>query len=149
MKFYHKKPYIYLLLGLFIGYTALVYFLSDFGTTIQTALLYKDTLNWQKLWFSLFLTLIIASLVAMNGVYAFRRYKLRRDCKKGSVLASAGVVGGLAVGVCPLCVGGILPIFLGLFGISFSFGVLPFQGIEIQLAVIAILGISLWWMHKH
>jgi hypothetical protein len=148
MKLFLKKPYIFLLFGLFFGYLILVFALSDFGTTLQTALLYSETVNWQKLAFSLFLTLVIASLIAINGCYVYKQYKLRNDCKKGSAVASVGVIGGLAVGICPLCVGGILPILIGVFGISFSFGALPFQGIEIQLLVIALLLGNLLWMKK-
>ena len=34
---------------------------------------------------------------------------------------------------------GILPIIFGVFGISFSFASLPFQGIEIQFLVLLVL----------
>jgi hypothetical protein len=148
MKYLFRKPFVFLSASLFFGYLVLVYFLSDFGNTFRTVLLYTDTLNWPKFSMSILLTLIIASLVAINGTTAYRQYRLRKECREGSVLAGAGTLGGLALGVCPLCVGGILPIILGALGVSFSFGTLPLQGIEIQILVIVILLISLWWMKK-
>ena len=59
------------------------------------------------------------------------------------VLAGAGSVGGLIVGVCPLCVTGLVPLALGLLGIGFSFASLPFQGIEVQVLVVIVLFVSL------
>ena len=50
--------------------------------------------------------------------------------------------------MCPLCVTGLIPLILSLFGISFSFAVLPFGGIEIQFLVVIILFIGLWMMWR-
>ena len=92
-------------------------------------------------------TLTIGFLVAANGVLVYIKYKERKRCK-GVGTASIGAAAGLIVGVCPLCVTGVFPLLLGLFGISFSFGSLPFQGIEIQILVIIILVFSLWMLEK-
>jgi len=58
-------------------------------------------------------------------------------------LSSAGAIGGLVTGVCPLCVTGLIPLILGFIGVSFSFASLPFQGIEVQVLVVIILLMSL------
>ena len=130
MKEVFRKPFVYWFIGIFILYVLLNIFLSGFYETIPLILLYANTVNWLKLGVSLTLTLITGLLVALVSVLAFIRYKERKQCKEGVALASAGGIGGLAVGVCPLCVTGIFPLLLSFFGISFSFGSLPFQGIH-------------------
>lgn len=137
-----------LFFSLFFGYLALAVLISDFITTFRTALLYAATVSWWKLGLSVFLTLVIASLAALNGTLLYEKYRMRRECRRETGLASAGVIGGLAVGVCPLCVGGLFPLILALFGVSFSFGVLPFSGIEIQIAVIVLLAVSLHYLRR-
>ena len=136
-----KKPYIYWLLGIFIFYLVLNVLISGFYDTIPLIVVYFSTVNWLKLGISLILTLAIGFLVSLNGVLIYIKYKERKKCK-GVGTTSAGTVGGLIVGVCPLCITGIFPLILGLVGISFSFGSLPFQGIEIQVLVALILFIS-------
>lgn len=140
MWFGFKKPYSYIFIFVVLLYSIMLYYLSDFDTTFRTALLYSDTVNWYKLGFSILLSLIIAILIAVNSCYLYRNYKIRKDCKDESKLVGVGVVGGIAVGICPLCVGGLFPIVLGLLGVSFSFGSLPFQGMEVQGLIILLLG---------
>ena len=71
----------------------------------------------------------------------YAKYKERKKCS-GVGTAGVGTVGGLIVGVCPLCVAGVFPLILGIIGISFSFASLPFQGIEIQVIVALVLFFS-------
>src|SRR3989344_6156654 len=141
MKQVFKKPYIYWFFGIFIFYLMLNILISGFYNTIPLIIIYFNTLNWLKLGFSLILTLTIGLLVSLNSILVYIKYKERKRCK-GLGAASAGTVGGLMVGVCPLCITGILPLVFGLIGISFSFASLPFQGIEIQILVALILFIS-------
>jgi len=141
MKKIFKKPYIYWFLGIFATYLILNILISGFYNTIPLVLIYFKTVDWLKLGISLIFTFVIGFLVSLNAVLIYIKYKERKKCK-GVGLASAGSVGGLIVGVCPLCVSGIFPLVLGLAGISFSFGTLPFQGIEVQVLVILILYIS-------
>ncbi len=148
MWFISKKPYLGIFIFVVLLYSILLYFLSDFDTTFRTALLYAETVNWYKLGFSIFLSLLIAILIGINSCYLYRNYKLKKECGDESKLVGAGMVGGVAVGICPLCVGGLFPIVLGLFSVSFSFGSLPFQGVEIQLLVIALLGYGLYRLKK-
>ena len=138
MKEVFKKPYVYWFLGIFIFYLLLNILISGFYDTIPLIVVYFNTLNWLKLGISLILTLIIGFLVSLNGILIYIKYKQRKRCK-GVGTASAGTIGGLVVGICPLCVTGIFPLIFGLIGISFSFGVLPFGGIEIQVLVALIL----------
>ncbi len=148
MKLILQKPYIYIFIVLFIAYFGFVSYITDFWISLEIAMQYAATTNWFKLITSLILSLIIAALIGINGCYIYHGFKLRRGSKKSSVLASVGAVGGMAVGVCPICVGGILPLILGIFGITFSFAVLPLGGIEIQLAIIALLGFSYYNLTK-
>jgi|SRR3989344_1879567 len=147
MKTIFKKPYVYWFFGIFVSYLILNILISGFYNTLPLIIIYAKTVDWIKLGISLLLTLTIGFLVAANGVLVYIKYKERKRCK-GVGTASIGAAGGLIVGVCPLCVTGVFPLLLGLFGISFSFGSLPFQGIEIQILVIIILVFSLWMLEK-
>ena len=118
--------------------------ISGFYETIPLIIAYANTVNWMKLGISLLLTVFIGVLVSLNGVLVYIKYQERKQCSDGVALASAGSVGGLVVGVCPLCITGIVPLVFGFFGITFSFASLPLQGIEIQLVVIVILSVSLY-----
>lgn len=149
MKLLFKKPYIYFIILIFLAYLGINVLLSGFYNTIPLILVYAKTVNWFKLGISLFLTLLIGILIALNSVLIYIKYRERKRCKKEITLSSAGAVGGLVAGVCPLCITGLIPLILGLVGISFSFASLPFQGIEIQVLVVAILLISLVNLSKN
>ena len=123
-------------------------FISGFNKTIPLIIIYASTVNWLELGISLALTLIIGILVALNSVYVYILYKERKSCKEGKTLAAAGSIGGLIVGVCPLCVTGLIPLLFGAFGVGFSFASLPLQGIEIQVLIILMLIISLYMLNK-
>jgi len=142
MKAIFKKPYIYWFFGIFIFYLILNVLVSGFYNTLPLIITYASTVNWLKLGLSLTLTFVIGFLVAINTVLVYIKYKERKKCK-GVGTASVGTVGGLIVGVCPLCVTGIFPLLLSLVGITFSFASLPFQGIEVQILIILILLFSL------
>ncbi|MEK6897080.1 MAG: hypothetical protein AABW93_00970 [Nanoarchaeota archaeon] len=144
MKRIFQRPYIYWFLGIFLLYLVLNIFISGFNDTIPLIIVYASTINWVKLGISLVLTLAIGFLVALNAVYIHILYKERKACKEGKVFAGAGTVGGLIVGVCPLCVTGFIPLVFGLFGVGFSFASLPFQGIEIQILVVMVLLAGFW-----
>lgn len=143
IKIAFQKPYVYWFILIFIGYLVLNLLLSGFYNTIPLIIVYASTVNWFKLSISLILTLVIGFLVASVSVLTFIRYKERKACKEANALTGVGAIGGFIVGVCPICVTGIFPLILSFLGISFTFGSLPFQGIEIQLLVITILVISL------
>ena len=147
MKAIFRKPYIYWFFGIFVFYLILNVLISGFYNTIPLIIVYAGTVNWLKLGLSLVLTLAIGFLAAINGVLVYMKYKERKECK-GVGAAGVGTVGGLIVGVCPLCITGIFPLLLGLVGISFSFGSLPFQGLEIQTLVVLILLFSLFNLSK-
>jgi len=143
MKLLFKKPYIYFVILIFLVYLLLNILISGFYNTIPLILVYAATVNWFKLGISLFLTLVIGVLIASNSVLIYIKYKERKKCRKEITLSSAGAIGGLVAGVCPLCVTGLVPLILGIFGVGFSFASLPFQGIEVQVLVVIVLFVSL------
>jgi len=149
MKFLFKKPYLYWLAGIFIFYLMLNVLLSGFYNTVPLIWIYAKTVDWFKLGMSLFLTLIIGILIALNSVLIYVKYKERKKCKKEITLSSVGAAGGLVAGVCPLCITGLVPLIFGLIGVSFSLAGLPFQGIEVQILVVAVLIISLVNLSKN
>lgn len=141
MKRVFRKPYVYWTIGIFVLYLILNVLISGFYNTLPLILIYFKTVNWLKLGISLILTLVIGFLVSINAVLIYIKYRERKRCK-GVGVASAGTIGGLVVGVCPLCITGIVPLVLGLIGVSFSFASLPFGGIEIQILIALILFLS-------
>jgi len=143
MKTLLKKPCVYFVILIFLVYLSLNIILSGFYNTIPLILVYAKTVDWLKLGISLFLTLTIGALIAFNSVLIYVKYKEKKRCKKEMTLSSAGAIGGLVTGVCPLCVTGLIPLILGFIGVSFSFASLPLQGIEIQILVVIILLASL------
>ena len=68
--------------------------------------------------------------------------------KKQTALATLGTLEGFATGVCSACVAGLFPLIFGFFGVSFSFLSLPLKGMEIQLLIILILSINLYFLNK-
>ena len=143
-----RKPYLSWVVAIFVIYIVLNILLSGFYDTIPLIAIYAKTVNWLKLGFSLLLTLIIGMLVSLTMVLTYVKYKERKQCKEGFALSGVGGIGGLVVGICPLCVTGIFPLLFGLFGTGFSFASLPFQGIEIQIGVITVLITSLYLLTK-
>lgn len=148
MKRVFSRPYLYWFVVIFVFYLLLNILLSGFYNTIKLVIIYASTIDWFKLGISLILTLAIGFLVALNSVYVYVLYRERKRCKEGKALAVTGGIGGLVVGVCPLCVTGLIPLIFGFLGIGFSFASLPFQGIEIQVLVVAVLVLSLHLLRK-
>ncbi|MDO8508650.1 MAG: hypothetical protein Q7S27_03110 [Nanoarchaeota archaeon] len=134
-----KTPHLYSIIAIFFIYSTLNFYTSGFNNTFQLILKYASTVNWLEIIISITFSLIIGIFVALNSVLLYIKYKERQKCKNQTVLAGLGAIGGLATGFCPLCVTGLLPLILGLLGITFSFASLPFNGLEIQLLVIIIL----------
>ncbi len=143
-----KRPYIFYTLGIFIFYLILNILFSGFYETIILIFKYASSVDWFSLLISIFFSLAIGVLVAVNSVLIFIKYKERKKCLEGSSLTGVGAVGGLIVGICPLCITGILPLILSIFGVSFSFATLPFNGIEVQFFVLAILIFSYLSLEK-
>src|SRR3989344_1809887 len=148
MKRVFQRPYLFWTLGIFLSYLFIAVVLSGFYGTFQLILLYADTVNLLKLSLSLLFSLIIGSLVAINSVYLFLLSRARRQCKPSRTLTGVGTAAGLLTGICPLCVTGLLPLLLGFFGVSFSLGILPFQGLEVQVLTIVLLGFSLFLLQR-
>ncbi len=148
MKRLWQKPYRYWLLGIFVAYIGLNVYLSEFYITVRYLSTYADQVKWGKLILGMVFSVIIAGLVAVNSVSGYIRYKERQQIKKSGVLACIGAVGGLATGVCSSCVVSVFPLVLGLFGVTFSWVSLPFQGLEVQALMIGLLAGSWRWVGK-
>ena len=137
-----KKRKVLFILSL-IAYLALAIVLSGFYKTIPLLFTYASTVSWVKLILSMVLTLIIGFLVSLNLTLVVERIQERRSCAAQGTLATAATIGGLAVGVCPVCITGLATLIFATLGVSFSFATLPFQGIEIQLLLILILALNI------
>ncbi len=143
-----KKPYVYYFFLIFFSYLILNVIISEFYVTIQYIPKYLETIKWSELVLSGIFTLIIGFLISVNSILIYLKYKERKNVKKQTLVTSIGTVGGFATGVCTACVAGLFPLIFGLFGVSFSFLSLPFKGMEIQLLIILILSVNLYYLNK-
>ncbi len=148
MKRVFTKNYVYWFILIFISYIFLAILLSQFYLNFRYIPYYASTIKWSWFLISVLFTLIIGFLVALNSIYAYVKYKEHKEFKKEAALSCAGTIGGLSTGVCPSCVASLFPLLLDGFGISFSYASLPFKGLEVQVIVIIILGISLYFLHR-
>ena len=145
MKRIFQKPYLYWVIVIFFIYMAINIFVSQFYITLQYIPYYLKTIHWGELILGAIFSLTIGILVAINMVYTYIRYKERKKYKAEGALTCAATIGGLATGVCSACVAGIVPLIFSLLGLSFSWLSLPFRGMEIQVFVIAMLLLGLYW----
>lgn len=143
-----KRPQVYVVISIFILYLVILFIIGNFPTTIPLALMYAPFWTRIELAMSLFFSLVIAALVACTAVIAYLKYKERKNCHKATAVASVGTIGGFAAGLCPVCLSGLLPIIFGFFGVSFSFAVLPFNGLELQVLVIVLLTLNFRYLAK-
>lgn len=87
-----------------------------------------------SLLFGILLTLVVA--------------KIREVKMKSLGVGMTGVVfGALAMG-CPGCIFGLFPLLLGFLGIGGTLAVLPFNGVEFQIATVILLSISIFLLGK-
>ncbi len=150
-----KRPYIFWGVGIFMVYLTFNIIISQFYVTLSYIPYYLDTIKWGYLLLSLFFTFIIGILVSISIIYGYLQYmekkkeKIEQTTKKNiqTTVTGASTLGGLAIGVCSAC-GSILPSILSIFGISASFASLPFQGLEIQVLLIVILGFNIYFLQK-
>ena len=143
-----KKPYTYWLSGIFILYITIAVVISQFYITVQYIPRYLDTIKWTELAMGVILTLIIAILVATNSVFLYIKYNQRKNTKKPMVITSLGTIGGFAGGVCSACVSGLFPFIFALFGVTFTWTFLPFNGLEVQGLSIVLLSLSLYFLAR-
>ena len=74
-----RRPYLFWLTGIFLVYITLNVYLSQFYITLIYMWHYLDTINWAEFFLSIFFTIAIASLISVNSVYAYIKFKERRD----------------------------------------------------------------------
>lgn len=149
MKRVFQRPYIFLIAGIFLLYVILNVLFSGFYKTLVLITKYITTVNWMSLSISVLLSLTIGFFIAVNSVLLYLRHNARKQCGSAATMTSVGTIGGFITGVCPLCVTGLFPLLFSFFGITFSLGSLPFQGIEVQVVTLALLAISYHLLIKH
>ncbi len=134
-----KNPLFWIL---FFSYLILAVVMSNFYQTARYIPYYLDSINWLELILSIIFTLVIATLVSLNVLYFKEKRKLNK-----SLSCTAALV-GLSTGVCASCVSGVFPFLLSVLGISFSYALLPFHGLEVQFLTILVLIISLYLVKR-
>ncbi len=148
MKKVFRRPYAYWVVGIFFLYMATNVLISQFYVTVQYIPYYLDTIKWEELLLGALLSISIGSLVAINSVHAYLLHQEHRKMAKESAMTCAATVGGLATGICSACVAGLVPLIFSVFGISFSWAALPFKGLEVQAAILALLVFTMVLLNK-
>ncbi len=144
-----QKPYRIWFFCIFFLYLALNILFSGFYQTAQLIIRYASTVAWSSLILSVVLSLLIGFFIAQNSILLFIRYKQRKQCRGAATMTSVGTVGGFITGICPLCITGLFPLLFSFFGISFSLGILPFKGIEVQVLTLLILLFSYFLLTRN
>ena len=130
-----SRPFLFWFLGVTLAYLVVTVLVNEFDTTLKYAFRFSSQVEWVTLAFSMLFSVVIAILVGINSVSAF---VLRRRRIAGETQTVACAIGGFFTGVCPGC-SSLLPSVLGWFGIGFSWALLPFKGLEVQVLIIIVL----------
>ncbi len=90
---------------------------------------------------------IIAILTGLNTALVLCRKQMTGSLgfKKGAGSSACSVFTGAVASGCPVCTAPLL----GIFGLGGALALLPFQGLELKLAAIIALGISLYYTSKN
>ncbi len=127
--------------------TYISYWLFSQTTTASSFINSMQSGDFGKYSFAYGITYIITTIfiILLSGVSIATTVWLFRHSKLGLQKAAGGNVGGLisaafAMG-CPVC-GGFLLSFLGIAG---GLTIFPFQGLELKLLSLVLLGISAWY----
>ncbi len=150
-----KKQYS-IIAGVALLYITVTVLVSKFYVTVQYIPYFVDTINWFQLLLSVLLTAVIGLLLGLNVALlslVYQEYKHKKACSTTGLgttasVTSIGAVGGVATGVCSACVASVFPALFGLFGITLSWGALPFQGLEIQAGIVALLTANGYYLQK-
>lgn len=114
-------------------------------TSTITAFYYNTRVNAFYMWTYIVTTIATIVLFGVNvalAVYLFRRTK-RLTAKDQSGTIAGGVVGAFAA-ACPVC-GAFL---LSLIGVTGGLAALPFNGLELKVASLGLIIISLWLISR-
>jgi len=131
-----------------LSYIAITAWISDFYPTLIAIPKYFDTINWPELGTSMLFTITIGVLISANAVLSYRKYIEHKKTRTQSTATCLAAIGGMSTGVCPACLGGLVPVIASSLGITISWAALPFNGLEVQAGIIAILGGTLMWQRK-
>ena len=142
-----KRPYLYWTVGITFVYYLINIILSQFYTTIELIPYYLGSINWMDFLSSIVLSGTIAFLIGINSVLVYIKQKERTLRKEGAI-ACAATLGGFSTGICSACISGAIPLILTYFGVTLSFVALPFDGMEIQGIIIALLIVNIFWVTK-
>ncbi len=90
---------------------------------------------------------IIAILTGLNTALVLCRKKMTGSLgfKKGAGSSACSAFTGVVASGCPVCTAPLLAVF----GLGGALALFPFQGLELKLAAIIVLGISLYYTSKN
>ena len=128
--------------------TFLVFYLLTLATTTNQSLEIFIMMNGFLYTLSTFFLLAIASL--LFGIYIILlAYKFRKKCKNGKeiisgIFGSSGLIAGLFGAGCPMCGAALF----ALFGAPLALFFLPLKGLELRLASIILLSLSIYFLSR-
>jgi len=138
-----KKPYIYSFIIISLLYLIINFIVNEHSITAPT--FFK--LNSLFVTFFILFQLSIAFLVAINiNLIILTIKETPRIGESG--LTVFGIAGGLLGGACPGCLAGLMPAFIGLFGISSTLIKLPLYVLELQAFSVLLLILGLFLLTR-
>lgn len=130
--------FVFLAVSLGLNFLALDYILLSQSTTLRI-LTSQNTkfYNWTSAILSIATAILFGISVAML-VYIFKKQK--ESVKESAPSSFTGALFGAIASGCPVCGAWLLP----LLGVAGSLAVFPFQGLEIKVLAIILLGFSIF-----
>jgi len=140
-----SKPYSFYFIFFFLLYLALNIYINKLHVTYR--LLYHNLYYGIPM---VILSISVAAFVAMNINLIIMKFKeLKKVNSSAGGITTIAIFLGIMGGACPGCIVGLFPIVMGMFGgAAFSLSVLPFYGLELQVASLILLIIGARLMSK-
>jgi hypothetical protein len=139
-----KKPYWRITLITFILYSLINILINQSYFTFDVLINYQPSFLIPFLFFNL----LVAVLIAISVSLIVLRIKELQHFSKASSMTAVGIFAGMITGACPGCFVGLLPAFLGIFGSTFNLAILPWHGIEIQIASSLLMVIAIAFLAR-
>ena len=135
----YRVRFVYIFTAVFVVAAFLMNFVSIFGL-IQGKIIFTEVVNLTGLLFLVIFSFLSALSIIMHS---YRAEKFNSTICKGGI----GIVGaflGIFTSACTIC----YPLILSLIGIPTALAILPLGGLEVQIASLALLLLSVFFVSR-
>lgn len=139
-----QKKYFWIFLITVIIYLSIYYLIINYFLTSFS--LFFTTYVKSYAYPAFVLNIVVALLMGVNVSLLVYRFKEIATDKKSSTMSGVGIFAAALANGCPGCFAGLFPFVLSIFGVSATLSILPFNGIELQVLSVALLGASIFFL---